>query len=100
MRPALLMEREETHGRFSMNAEISQGLKAAFRAHRYSELPPAQREALDMIALKVSRILSGQGHYADHWDDVAGYAQLGSEACRDDLTWSSAVGPRVRVAAE
>ena len=34
-----------------------------------------------MIALKLSRILSGQSNFKDHWDDIAGYAKLASEAC-------------------
>jgi hypothetical protein len=34
-----------------------------------------------MIALKLSRILSGQANFKDHWNDIAGYAKLGSEAC-------------------
>jgi hypothetical protein len=45
-------------------------------------LIPVHREALDMIALKLSRILSGQANFKDHWDDIAGYAKLGSEACK------------------
>jgi hypothetical protein len=40
-----------------------------------------QREALDYIAGKLARILSGQPGYADHWDDIAGYAKL---ACHKD----------------
>jgi hypothetical protein len=44
-------------------------------------MPDAQIEALDMIALKLSRILSGQANFKDHWDDIAGYAKLGAEAC-------------------
>jgi len=34
-----------------------------------------------MIALKLSRILSGQADFKDHWDDIAGYAKLASEVC-------------------
>ena len=34
-----------------------------------------------MIALKLSRILSGQANFKDHWDDISGYAKLASEAC-------------------
>jgi hypothetical protein len=31
-----------------------------------------------MIALKLSRILSGKPDEQDHWDDIAGYARLAS----------------------
>ena len=35
-------------------------------------------EALEMIAHKIARILSGDADYADNWVDIAGYAQLGN----------------------
>lgn len=79
-RDPLLQEREKTHGLFEQNAQISQQLKAIFEAGSHNR-PHVQNEALDMIALKLSRIMSGQGGFKDHWDDIAGYAKLGSEAC-------------------
>lgn len=80
VRPELLQEREKTHGSFATNAQISQELKRSFRYHRgRGTITEVQAEALDMIALKLSRILSGQANHADHWDDIAGYAQLASE---------------------
>ena len=45
----------------------------------YDRLSPVQREAVDMICLKLSRIISGQSHFRDHWDDIAGYARLATE---------------------
>ena len=80
-RDPLLQERAKTHGSFAENAKISQGLKDLFDAYGANRFVLAQREALDMIALKLSRILSGQANFKDHWDDIAGYAKLGSEAC-------------------
>lgn len=76
----VLQERKKTHGSFAMNASISQGLKGIFQ---YGSPPTkvVHREALDMIALKLSRILSGQADFKDHWDDIAGYAKLASNAC-------------------
>ena len=35
-----------------------------------------QREALEMIAHKIARILNGDPNYADNWIDIAGYATL------------------------
>lgn len=77
---SILAARNKTHGSFEMNAAISQGIKGVFS---YGQMPVkvAHREALDMIALKMSRILSGQADFQDHWDDIAGYAKLGSQAC-------------------
>lgn len=80
-RDPLLQERTKTHGPFKLNAEISQQLKHIFAEHIIINFKPEQIEALDMIALKLSRILSGQANFRDHWDDIAGYAKLASEAC-------------------
>lgn len=79
-RDPLLQERNKTHGSFAMNAAISQGIKGIYRIG-CEPAKVAHREALEMIALKISRILSGQADFKDHWDDIAGYAKLGSEAC-------------------
>lgn len=84
-RDPLLQEREKTHGSFSTNASCSQELKGIFRRYGVADglthPKSVHLEALDMIALKLSRILSGQANFKDHWDDIAGYAKLGSEAC-------------------
>jgi hypothetical protein len=40
-------------------------------------LSDAQAESLEMISVKIARILSGDQDYPDHWDDVIGYAKLG-----------------------
>lgn len=85
-RDPLLEERQKTHGDFGRNASISQSLKQIYRDNLFAQsitLEPVHQEALDMIALKISRILSGQANFKDHWDDIAGYAKLGSEACKD-----------------
>jgi hypothetical protein len=29
-----------------------------------------------MIAMKIARILSGNSNFADHWEDIEGYARL------------------------
>jgi hypothetical protein len=33
-------------------------------------------EALEMIAMKIARILSGNPNFSDHWEDIEGYARL------------------------
>lgn len=76
----LLNQRQKTHGEFKENALISQDLKRFYRkCHGWDNMSNVQREALDMIALKMSRILSGQSCFKDHWDDIAGYAALGGK---------------------
>jgi hypothetical protein len=80
-RDPLLVEREKTHGSFALTAIIAQDLKSILGTGRWGELPKAQREALEMICTKIARIISGGGKHKDHFDDIAGYAKLGSEAC-------------------
>ena len=80
-RDPLLVEREKTHGSFVLNAKISQDIKHASGWGDVNGMKSTHREALDMIALKISRICSGQANFKDHWDDIAGYAKLASEQC-------------------
>lgn len=78
----LLEERQTTHGSFEENAIISQAFKRMFRANSgWDRLSDIERESLDMIALKFSRILSGKSLSKQHWEDVVGYAKLVEEKC-------------------
>lgn len=70
--------RPTTHGDFSVNSEISQAMKDIVRSHDY-ELNDVQKEALDMIVHKISRILAGNPNTKDHWHDIAGYAKLAED---------------------
>jgi Domain of unknown function (DUF6378) len=73
----LLADRGRTHGSFASNAQLSQHMKELFRSSpNWSALTDTHKEALDVIALKLSRILSGQAEFADHWLDIQGYAAL------------------------
>ena len=74
-----LTERGARYGTFEDHAEIAQRLKGVlrkFEAERGCDLDPDQREALEMIAHKIARIINGDPNYADSWHDIAGYAQL------------------------
>lgn len=74
---ALLDERNSTHGSFIVNSRVSQGLKDVVRKEPgYKYLDLIHREALDHMFGKIGRIMAGQPSYDDHWDDIAGYAQL------------------------
>ena len=78
----VLEERGGNYGKFIDNAEISQYLKEYMRNQAsWNNLDPDQREALDNMAIKFSRILSdgSSRNYADNWVDIAGYAQLVSD---------------------
>ena len=75
-----LKERGNKYGAtFQGNADISQSLKTLFRqTDNWSHLENDQREALDNIAIKISRILNTDADttYADNWRDIAGYSTL------------------------
>ena len=79
-RDPLLVEREKTHGSFEIHALVTQQLKIIV-CDRTDKLNPRQIEAIEMIFHKIGRIVAGNPNFHDHWDDIAGYAKLGSEAC-------------------
>ena len=73
----LLDKREITHGDFAVTAKLSQTMKEWFREQPgWANLSGVQQESLDLIAIKIARILSGNSNEVDHWVDIAGYAQL------------------------
>ena len=81
-RHPLLETRQQTHGSFEDNALLSQRLKRVLRASAgWEKLTDVERESIDMIALKFSRILSGKSMEKQHWEDVVGYANLVLEKC-------------------
>lgn len=77
----ILAERGKTHGDFSNQAECAQDLKKAFYdwAINNKNLTPYMREAVEMILHKLARAATGDPFVQDHWDDIAGYAQLVSD---------------------
>lgn len=73
----LLNTRNATHGSFIVNSRVSQALKDVVRSEPgYATLNTIHREALDHMFGKIGRIMAGQPTFDDHWDDIAGYAQL------------------------
>ena len=73
----ILKERGDRYGEFREHAHISQNLKKIMKdVPKWILMSAAQREALEMIAHKIGRILNGDPNYADSWVDLAGYAQL------------------------
>lgn len=72
-----LKERGTRYGAFIDNAAVAQSIKYALRGGAAWDLMTVdQREALEMIAAKMSRIVTGDPHYADNWHDIVGYARL------------------------
>jgi transposase len=76
---AILDQRANQYGNFMFSANIAVRLKGVMHnAIAQQDLPvaPDQLLALDMIAVKISRILSGNPSHRDSWIDIAGYAKL------------------------
>lgn len=76
---ALLDVRGQRYGTFAGNAEVTQDFKRLLNGHlakRGKALSDVQREALEMIFHKISRIINGDPNYDDSWADIAGYATL------------------------
>lgn len=74
----IIAERASTHGSFDENARIWQALQTESLSTAF--LNDRQRLAYSMICLKLARLIQNP-NIADHWDDIAGYAKLGSEGC-------------------
>jgi hypothetical protein len=72
-----LNERGKRYGEFPAHAYITQSIKEVMcDTAQWSELTFDKREALEMIAHKIGRILNGDPEYLDSWVDIVGYAQL------------------------
>ncbi len=85
-----LAERGNRYGDFTDHARLCQQLKfdmTNFSVTTQTDdsitsripwmyLADAQKQALEVIADKIARILSGDPNYADNWHDIQGYAKL------------------------
>jgi hypothetical protein len=78
---ALLAERQRTHGDFAVMARTAEELDDILSRGVARPLSRAQRHALRMILVKIARIVSGDPNHADHWRDIAGYAELTAGSC-------------------
>ena len=88
----VLKERGERYGSFIDNARTTHFFKEQMRSSpSWSKMYADQREALDMIAHKIARIVNGDPDYADSWVDIAGYATLVAERLKDDSAGNSKV---------
>lgn len=74
---ATLEERGTRYGDFMGHAHVTQEIKRSMMAGRqWNHLMPDQREALEMVAHKIGRILNGDPNYLDSWHDIIGYVRL------------------------
>ena len=78
---ATLAERGKRYGDFTDHARICQSLKQIMmRTPGWGgRVNDVQRQALEVIADKIARILNGDPNYADNWHDIQGYAKLAED---------------------
>lgn len=81
----LLAERGKRYGNFADHASVTQKIKAALQAGcSWRHLTSAQREALEMVAHKLGRIVNGDPDYKDSWTDIIGYTRLVEETLPEE----------------
>jgi hypothetical protein len=72
-----LEKRGNRYGAFAEHARITQTLKRAMvDSPNWVNLSDDQKEALEMVAHKIGRILNGDPNYKDSWHDIIGYTRL------------------------
>lgn len=72
-----LKERGSRYGEFVEHAEITQSIKDAMATGRnWPTIDDDMKEALEMVAHKIGRILNGDPDYVDSWTDIIGYTRL------------------------
>lgn len=82
-------ERNNRYGSLKGHARITQAIKRAMvNSPNWIALSDDKKEALEMIAHKIGRILNGDPEYHDSWHDIIGYTKL----IADDLAQDLAVG--------
>jgi hypothetical protein len=74
---ATLAERGTRYGDFAGHARITQSIKRAMQdSPNWKRLSDNKKEALEMVAHKIGRILNGDPEYHDSWHDLIGYTKL------------------------
>lgn len=72
-----LRQREKKYGDYQTQAELTQNIVEAMKeGGSWTSLDAGQNQALNMIALKVGRLLNGDPNDPETWHDIAGYATL------------------------
>ena len=73
----ILAERENSYGDYKTNALLSQALKYVMRdSKNWKNLTSDKCESLEMLCVKLARILNGDPNHLDSWQDCVGYLQL------------------------
>ena len=91
-----LKERGKTHGDFSDNGRITQGMKRLAKSGpSYDRLSDSSKEAIDMILHKISRMCAGDPYHTDNFHDIAGYAKLAETRMEEHLPKATSLGQQI-----
>lgn len=83
---AILEERGSRYGAFDEHARITQNIKRAMAdSPNWASLRDDAREALEMVAHKIGRMLNGDPEYIDNVVDIIGYMQLVLDRIEKDV---------------
>ena len=89
-----LNDREKKYGNFGTLAQAVQAFKSVCRASpAWAGMTATQREATEMIMLKMCRILYGNPLHFDSWRDAAAYATLATEEFSGKQSMVAATNP-------
>lgn len=70
-------ERGARYGTFKNHARIAQSIKRGMiDSPNWETLSDDKKQALEVIADKIARMLNGDPEYHDNWHDIIGYAKL------------------------
>ena len=82
-----LKERGARYGEFVDHAYVTQSLKVAMACgEKWLDLDNDMKEALEMVAHKIGRIVNGDPNYIDSWTDIIGYTRLVEKRLIDEQT--------------
>lgn len=91
-----LQQRGARYGDFGARAKITQELKRTMReSPNWAQLSDDKKEALEMIANKIGRILNGDPEYHDSWHDIIGYTRLVEQTLTPDHETSGPITTQV-----
>lgn len=77
-----LAERGARYGDFTDHATVAQQLQDVMHnTANWARLSADKKQALQVIADKQARILTGDPEYRDSWHDIQGYAKLVEDRC-------------------
>lgn len=82
---AILDSRQKSYGDYNDVSALSQQLQQLLGVHKRVLYSHAQREALQMIASKLSRIVNGDPNHRDSWIDIAGYSKLAADSIPEEI---------------